>query len=70
MFGHGWRLGRLLEGKSEHYVKTERTVRATIENSIRTQIPKCHVCVHRMRCLLQKQVLCELTVLAGGVRRT
>ena len=33
MVGHGERLGKLLDGKSEHYVKTEHTVRAQSEYS-------------------------------------
>ena len=52
------RLGRLPEGKSEHYVETERTVRTINEHSVDTLISKCHVCVHRMRWDVQKQASC------------
>ena len=55
----------MLEGRSKHYVKTERTVRATIEYYVGTQIPKCHVCAHRMRFHFQKQVFCAHTAQAG-----
>ena len=65
MVGHGGRLGRLPEGKSEHCVERERTVHAKNEYSVDTQIAKCHVCAYRMRCHFQKQAFCAYTPLAG-----
>ena len=59
------RLGRLLEGNSEHLVVTEHTVRATAEYSVGTQITKRHVCAHRRRCHFTKQAFCGDTALAG-----
>ena len=53
MVGHGGRLGRLPEGKSEHYVETERTVRATSEYSVCTQPPRV-TCVRTECCAISR----------------
>ena len=47
------------------YVQTERTVRATGEYYVGTQISTCHVCAHRMRRYFQRQAFCAHMTEAG-----
>ena len=60
MAGDGGRLGRLHEGNSD--VEREHTVRAKKQYYVGTQISKCRVCAHGLRCHSQKQVLCAYMV--------
>ena len=60
----GGGLGGCLRATVNNYVKAKRTIRATGECAVGTQITKCHVCAHRRRCHFTMQGFCEDTALA------